>query len=176
MRSRRRLESMRRPCDPGRFMRSLWLVDGYNVLRVSLAPKQDPAQNSSGWWSAERRSLLVSLAGRLRGPTSEVCLVFDGRHLRDSEEAEPGDAGVRVVFAPSADDWIVDTVKRRSEELDEIRVVTADRALANRVRSRGAEVVATDRFLASCHAVEGDEDEDEIDETAEASGAGADRD
>ena len=56
-----------------------------------------------------------------------------------------------MVFAPSADDWIVDTLKRRRDG-EEIRVVTADRALANRARSRGAEVIATNQFLSLCEA------------------------
>jgi predicted RNA-binding protein with PIN domain len=152
MRSHRELNRPKKPCDWNKSMRSLWLVDGYNVLRVSLAPDDDPR-----WWSAERRSLLITLAGRLSNANShessqrEICLVFDGRHLPAAEEGEPiADDGLRVVFAPSADDWIVETLKRRRDEFDEIRVVTADRALANRARSRGAEVVPTNHFIDLC--------------------------
>ena len=119
---------------------------------------------AAGWWSAARRDLLVALATRLPEPGAEVCLVFDARHLEEAQEsAQPGEPGargdgahpgphVRCIFTPSADDWIVQALRERSEALPGIRVVTADRPLANRARRFGAEIVATDRFLALCRA------------------------
>lgn len=153
-----------RPIRAGR----LWLVDAYNVLRVSLAPAA-----GEPWWSAERRELLRTRVLQLREPgisRVEVCLVFDAGHLSSTEEAAsgslqvdepswgggdgaPDDASqplVRVLFTPSADEWIVGAARRRSDEFDRVRVVTADRRLADRARSRGAEVVDTGRFLALC--------------------------
>lgn len=155
---------------------SLWLVDAYNVLRVSLAPDTDEP-----WWSARRRDLLRARACRLQQPALgpeaapgdsrvEVCLVFDARQLSATEESEvaresgpepltdpaerpPDDSPqplVRVLFTPSADEWIVAAARSRRSEFDRILVVTADRRLANRARSRDAEVVDTGRFLELC--------------------------
>jgi hypothetical protein len=178
-------------------MRSLWLVDAYNVLRVNLAnvlpvnlasaaspgPAGDEPEPASGpsdesepapkaptsWWRGDRRSLLAGLAAGLAEPEAEIFLVFDARHLERAEERLPpegrpsgsgDDEGsddekkerprVRIVFAPSADDWIVESLRRRKDEATVVRVVTADRPLANRARRLGAEIVATDRFLALC--------------------------
>jgi len=119
-------------------------VDGYNVLRVSLSESA-----GTSWWSEERRAALGEIAARLPYPDDEILLVFDARHLAEPQVDPAGDAGrVRRVFAPSADEWIVATLKRRAG--GETRVVTADRSLANRARHCGAEVMATDAFLSLC--------------------------
>ncbi len=83
--------------------RSLWLVDGYNVLRVSLSrtgasTEVDPrssdghtpdelAERIEEWWSAERRDFLISLARRLgRDPNIDIRVVFDNARLTRSTE------------------------------------------------------------------------------------------
>jgi hypothetical protein len=176
--------------------RSLWLIDAYNVLRVSLAncaatpdggdPPREPSEPAEPWWSQSRREYLIQLAAGLQEPNAEIWLIFDARHLLEAEEmpqemteeiAEPANR-VRVVFAPSADEWIVSAVKKASKNsknrensengensksgeneanrgseqktASATRVVTADRVLANRVRSRGATIVATNEFVALC--------------------------
>ena len=156
---------------------TLWLVDAYNVLRVSLAPVSQAAGHGaapegsaeSQWWSEARREHLASLAARLADPNAEICLVFDARHLLQAHESpqahspqaqeseadeqlahETDGKRIRIVFAPSADEWIVATVKEIQKTKRETRVVTADRVLANRVRSRGATIVPTDEFVALC--------------------------
>ena len=169
-----------RPCILARS--TLWLVDAYNVLRVSLAPVSPatgPGAAPEGsaepqWWSEARREHLASLAARLADPNAEICLVFDARHLLQAHESpqphspraqeseadeqlahEADGKRIRIVFAPSADEWIVATMKEiQKKEIQktkrETRVVTADRVLANRVRSRGATIVPTDEFVALC--------------------------
>jgi predicted RNA-binding protein with PIN domain len=166
---------------------TLWLVDAYNVLRVSLAPVSPAAGPGAApegsaepqWWSEARREHLASLAARLAAPNAEICLVFDARHLLQAHESpqahspqayspqayspqaqeseadeqlahETDGKRIRIVFAPSADEWIVATVKEIQKTKRETRVVTADRVLANRVRSRGATIVPTDEFVALC--------------------------
>jgi rRNA-processing protein FCF1 len=54
-----------------------------------------------------------------------------------------------VVFAPSADDWLLQAV-RDAEEPSALVVVTADRQLADRIRHRGARIVSPRTFLARC--------------------------
>ena len=124
-----------------------WIVDGYNVLRVSLSP-----QGAENWWREERRAALLTLASRLPYPNEPITLVFDAKHLTEPQlkpAAEDARARVRQVYAPSADEWIIATLKQRSD-LEQTVVVTADRPLADRARHRGAEIVATDAFVALC--------------------------
>jgi hypothetical protein len=150
----------------GTSTKSLWLVDAYNVLRVSLAQTEThseprPSASSGGpggnhWWGAQRRQLLQSLARRLSEPAREICLVFDARHLSRADEPEPAVLDdpsqplVRTLFTPSADEWIVAAVRARTADFDPIFVVTADRPLGDRARARGAVVVSTARFVELC--------------------------
>jgi hypothetical protein len=161
--------------------RTLWLVDAYNVLAVSLKAGAPLTGVEPRWWSADRRQLLVELTGHLCAEADEVCLVFDGRHLSEAEESSvaevrmralPADAApspvsaaaqapapaeaptssprLRVLFAPSADEWIVAAVRDRADEFGRRLVVSADRRLCDRSRSRGAEIVSTQRFVELC--------------------------
>jgi predicted RNA-binding protein with PIN domain len=120
---------------------SLWLVDGFNVLCATLLGGRDRAD----WWAAARRAELVALAEHFEEPDAEIWVVFDGSH--DPGES-PGQR-VRRVFAPSADDWLIEQVEARGPSAS-LTVVTADRRVAARARSRGAQVVAPGEFLARC--------------------------
>ena len=134
------------------------MVDGYNVLRVSLSSRDPDGPRDPGrWWNDERRAVLTTIASRLPYPNDEVILVFDARHLSEAQAepvirtpANPAGPVVRHVYAPSADEWIVAAAKERSGSSQRTVVVTADRPLANRARHRGAEVMATDEFVALC--------------------------
>jgi predicted RNA-binding protein with PIN domain len=120
---------------------SVWLVDGYNVLHAGVLGGRDRSQ----WWTASRRrELLDRVAGF--DPAAELWIVFDGPEDPGSEFARPGP---RCVFAASADDWLVERV-RRSDDPSRIAVVTADRQIADRARSRGAQIVSPTDFLARC--------------------------
>jgi hypothetical protein len=101
-------------------------------------------------WSRARggsttRPPLVARARGFDDPAAEVWIVFDGGDPGGNEEG----ATPRTVFARSADDWLLDRV-RAAEDPGQLKVVTADRRLANRVRARGAEVVSPGDFLGRC--------------------------
>jgi predicted RNA-binding protein with PIN domain len=121
----------------------VWLVDGYNVLCAALLGGHD----RSDWWSEARREELLALLARFDGfdeTDAEIWVVFDGPR-------EPSGAGerqerVRAVFAPSADEWLVEQVRAHAK----VAVVTADRKLAGRARHRGARVVSPLEFLRRC--------------------------
>ena len=119
----------------------LWLVDGFNVIQVALLAGSD----RSGWWRRERRAELLARADRLGDPAAEVWVVFDG----PSPPAEPEAGRARRVFAPSADRWLLERL-REAPDPARVRVVTADRRLAERARRRGALVVAPRAFLDLC--------------------------
>lgn len=117
-------------------MRPLLVVDGANV--VGSVP--------DGWWrdraaAARRlRDALVPLAtdGLPDGPAGplDVVLVVEG-----AAGGVTGVPGVEVVSAPgSGDDSIVEVVQRADPDRPTL-VVTADRALRERVRAAGAEVL-----------------------------------
>ena len=151
--------------------RSLWLIDGYNVLRVSLQNGRE-GHDTRSWWTEERRRTLLELAARLPEPQAEVWVVFDGQHLTEprvkgishkQDELLPRRAGpesVGCVFAPSADVWILQALKARRARRNaqaakpgctlRALVVTADRPLASRSRQLGAEIITTGSFVERC--------------------------
>lgn len=114
---------------------TLLVVDGANV--VGSVP--------DGWWrdrpgAARRlRDALAPVATEgingVRAPV-EVVLVVEGA-ARDVQSIP----GVRVVAAPgSGDDKIVDLVRKAGDDRTRV-VVTADRALRDRVAALGASVI-----------------------------------
>jgi len=120
---------------------TIWLVDGYNVLHAAVLGGKDRSQ----WWTESRRRELLERASGFDADV-EVWIVFDGP---DDSGAAAESGGPRCVFADSADDWLVDRV-RRAEDPAAIAVVTADRQVAGRARGRGARVVSPKDFLARC--------------------------
>ena len=122
---------------------TVWLVDGYNVLCAGLLGGQD----RSDWWSGARREELLALLARFDGleeADTEIWVVFDGP--RDPSGPGERQERVRAVFAPSADEWLLEQVRAHAE----VAVVTADRKLAGRARHRGARVVSPREFLRRC--------------------------
>ena len=121
----------------------VWLIDGFNALHVALLR----GRNRQEWWRGEERERLVAEVGRFDAGAAEVVVVFDGdRPLPEAEHEHPGP---RVIFAPSADDWLLKRV-RESSAPGRIVIVTADRQLADRARHRGARIVAPREFLDRC--------------------------
>lgn len=130
------------PMGRGRVPAETWLIDGFNVVQVALLGGRD----RSGWWGAPQRAELLSRAEAFEDPDASVVVVFDG--ARDVEpDGRPG--RVQPVFAPSADEWLLDRV-RRAEDPGALVVVTADRRLAGRARHHGARIVSPGAFLARC--------------------------
>jgi len=121
-----------------------WLVDGYNVIQVTLLGGTD----RSGWWRREARERLVERARALPEHPDRVFLVFDGTDPKPPPA--PGDPGPHVVFAPSADEWILRRARQCVRDRVDATVVTADRRLADRCRSAGARVVQPGEFIAAC--------------------------
>lgn len=98
-----------------------WLIDGYNVA-YQVADEPTPVT----------RSRLISAAGRLAGlaaPGSMVVVVFDSSVDTSSL---PADRRVRVVYAPSADEWIIEHAS------DTTVVVSSDRRVREGAETRGA--------------------------------------
>lgn len=122
----------------------IWLVDGFNVLHAGVLGGRD----RSDWWTRDRREELLARAAGFDDPRAEVWVVFDGPHPAP-ESHGAGCGRVRGVFAPSADDWLLAQVRERPEPA-RLRVVTADRRLAGRLRHRGARVVSPAAFLSRC--------------------------
>jgi predicted RNA-binding protein with PIN domain len=118
---------------------TLWLVDGMNVI----------GSRPDGWWRDRKGAqarLARELAAWVARDGERAAVVFDGvEHPIDAP-------GVEVRFArrrgPNAADddiaaWVAD-----AEEPGAIRVVTADRDLAARVRAAGGEVVGPSELRA----------------------------
>jgi uncharacterized protein YaiI (UPF0178 family) len=109
-----------------------WLVDGMNVI----------GSRPTGWWRDRPRAMreLVEQLERLGEP---VTVVFDGRpiQLEDTGTVEVRFASRR---GPGAADDDIAALAAESEE--DLRVVTSDVALAERVRREGADVVGAGSF------------------------------
>lgn len=127
---------------------SQWLVDGYNVLNAILLGGED----RSGWWREPARRRLIDRAERLPRECGQAWLVFDGD--QPTPGPEPDAAGLRIVFTPSADDWIHQRVRRSAGPAP--LVVTADRKLAKRCRRAGARIVSPGEFVAMCAVADAD--------------------
>ena len=121
-----------------------WLVDGFNVVQVALLGGRD----RHAWWSGNQRAELLARAEGFEDADTRVLVVFDGTRAA----GEDPDARVQSVFAASADDWLVDRV-RRDAAPDRLVVVTADRRLAGRARHHGARVASPGEFLGRCRPV-----------------------
>jgi predicted RNA-binding protein with PIN domain len=120
-----------------------WLVDGFNVLHAGVLRGND----RRGWWREEMRGRLLSRVASFEEKDAELWVVFDGQG--PGGEAERASEWPKVVFAPSADDWLLEAV-RDAEDPSALVVVTADRQLADRIRHRGARIVSPRTFLARC--------------------------
>jgi predicted RNA-binding protein with PIN domain len=122
-----------------------WLVDGFNVLHAGVLRGND----RSGWWREEMRARLLERVAAFEDAAAELWVVFDGPG--PGAEQEIASLRPRVVFAPSADDWLLAAVREATDPAA-IVVVTADRQLADRARHRGAQVVSPRAFLSRCAA------------------------
>jgi hypothetical protein len=131
--------------EPKRSLRpSIWLVDGFNVLHAAVLR---PGDSRADWWKGRNRDRVVDLARAFDDPAADVTIVFDG----SEEPTVPVEGGPKVVFAASADEWLLAAV-RMAPEPGRVAVVTADRRLRDRLRDRGAQVVSPSAFAARCRA------------------------
>ena len=121
-----------------------WLIDGNNVM----------GSRPDGWWRDRRgaaRRLVAELDRHPWPEGAEVTVIFDGPEW-GPERAGPDAAAdepvvVHVVHAGahrSADDAIVEAAGGLDSRLV---VVTSDRALRERVRALGAEIVPSRTLL-----------------------------
>jgi len=121
-----------------------WLIDGFNVLHAGVLVGRDRRE----WLTEPLRRQLLDRVRQFDDADAELWVVFDGRRDPDAR-SDDGEGLPRQVFADSADDWLVAEV-RRADDPSEIVVVTADRAVADRARHRGAVVVPPRAFLDRC--------------------------
>jgi uncharacterized protein YaiI (UPF0178 family) len=115
-----------------------WIVDGMNVI----------GSRPDGWWR-DRRGAIDALVERLdrwaAAHDADVTVVFE-----QPLTPPPSAAGIRIAHAPkasanSADDEIIRLVTADARPQD-LRVVTSDRTLAERVVAAGASVYPAARF------------------------------
>jgi hypothetical protein len=125
---------------------AIWLVDGFNVLHAGVLRGRDRGK----WWREKSRARLVELARSFDDTEAEMWIVFDGPRAAPAAQEVPG---LRVVFAPSADEWLLRRL-RSAPDPSQLGVVTGDRRLAIRSRRRGARVIGPREFLDRCRGVE----------------------
>jgi predicted RNA-binding protein with PIN domain len=122
-----------------------WLVDGMNLI----------GSRPTGWWRdrpAAMRELVEELEDFATSTGEPVTVVFDGRPFEI-------DAGpVEVVFASRRGPDAADDDIARLAEQEEVRVVTSDRRLGERVQAAGGEVVGVSAFRRRLRGAFGDAD------------------
>ena len=129
-------------------MNPLLIIDGFNVLHAGVLVGRDRA----GWWQETAQRRLVERVEQFPNPQdAEIWIVFDRRPDKEGQTANVSstDRRIRVHYAPSADDWIVEHVKKLADQRT-VTVVTADRPLRDRVRHAGGELLSPRHFLADC--------------------------
>jgi predicted RNA-binding protein with PIN domain len=114
-----------------------FLVDGNNLL--------GHLRGGPGASDEERRAVQARIASRVRSGKSSVVLFFDGEPEAGKREAWMGALTVRYAGNRSADDAIIEAVERAKARRD-CHVVTDDRGLAERARSRGARSLSISDF------------------------------
>jgi len=134
-------------------MHSLLIIDGFNVLHSGVLI----GRNRAGWWQEPAQRRLVERVEQFPNPSDlEIWIVFDRRPDKDGQAVNVSskDGHIRVHYAPSADDWIVEQVRMLIGQRT-ITVVTADRPLRDRVRHVGGTLLSPRQFLADCGGAEG---------------------
>jgi predicted RNA-binding protein with PIN domain len=122
-----------------------WVVDGMNVI----------GSRPDGWWKDRHRAMVRLVDALDRWASAEGGDVRDVTVVFERPPSNPIHSSViQVAHAPraaanSADDEIVRLVGAlvgAGSRPDEIRVVTSDRALTDRVRRMGASVYPAETF------------------------------
>lgn len=115
------------------------IVDGANVV----------GSRPTGWWrdrAGAAKRLHQAMAATDLGYDA-VVLVLEG----DAKRGQPvgSDGAIDTVHAPgSGDDAIVEQVRTRSRDGDDVLVVTADRQLRDRVAAAGGSCIGPSWLLA----------------------------
>ena len=135
------------PSQHSEYRQGRLIVDAMNVI----------GSRPTGWWR-DRDGAVRRLVARLQKLSDRpVTVVVDGRPLADLPEGEH--QGVRVIYASrpgrdAADDRIVELLDAE-QDAPAFEVVTSDRALAERVRSRGGRVSGPQELLARLDRLDG---------------------
>jgi predicted RNA-binding protein with PIN domain len=115
-----------------------WIVDGMNVIGT----------RPDGWWKHRRRAM-VRLVDQLEhwasGAGDDVTVVFERPPSPPIRSSVIEIAHAPEAAANSADDEIVRLVRADARPQD-IRVVTSDRTLTDRIRDAGASVYPAESF------------------------------
>lgn len=127
--------------------KALWLlIDGYNVVKPSAAPRRDPI----GWLHRERRMLLDRLTWHLPERVRQrTCVVFDAKDPPPGVSDRFEHEFIRVRFAveyPEADDLLEKIIARHSAA-KQLTVVSSDNRVKTAASRRGATAWLSDEWL-----------------------------
>jgi len=113
-------------------------------------------RDRSKWWAEEHRERLIARVCGFTLQAEEIWIAFDGEREADERQLRTAaGAPVYLIFAPSADDWLVKRARslQRAETAESsggVAVVTRDKRVAGRSGHAGAEIVSPAGFLELC--------------------------
>ncbi|MCI0652143.1 MAG: NYN domain-containing protein [Planctomycetes bacterium] len=125
---------------------SVWIIDGYNVIRRDGRLRAEEAARGT---PSARRMLEVALGAfrRAAGRGAAIVLVYDGAPDRDRSGG--GAAGLRILYPPrgqKADDVIL-AEARRADGSKRVHIVTSDiRDIGSRLRGLRVEHISAEEF------------------------------
>ena len=115
-----------------------WLIDGYNVMHQML-DRHDDLQAG--------RKALIDLAASSMAKRDTVTIVFDSRTTTLGLPKFPSTIkGIRIIFVPVADDYIIETL-RDIDVARDVTVVSSDAEVKGYSGQLGARVLSAKQFL-----------------------------
>lgn len=123
-------------------MTAHYLIDGYNLLFRTAFGKEGES------FTKEREKVIQNLSKEIASASFSASIVFDAAFQEGpSEKQNKGELEIIYTeMGESADDWIIQEVKR-SAKPSLLIVVTSDRKLAWRARMKGAQSIPVEDFL-----------------------------
>ncbi|MFW6010892.1 MAG: NYN domain-containing protein [Desulfosalsimonas sp.] len=138
------------------------IIDGYNLIRRSARLSLAEAEGLE----PGRQALIDRLAAYKLIKGHKITVVFDGVSNHDDFCKRTSEKGIRVIFSRSGQTADSVIKKMTAHERQKALVVTADRALADAVSSKGSVAVDPQEFeermeIAAMMQIKGEDPEEE---------------
>lgn len=118
------------------------IIDGYNLLH-KLKPKDATLEK-------KRERLILFLLEFKKINNVDLTLVFDGKFQQSSHRGYETRDGIKIIFSAkdeTADDVIIDILKKRKEKPKNYAVVSSDNKIKNFAYENNIHIILSEDFL-----------------------------